>query len=96
MNNPFRSFDDYELFLYSLVEVFPSIRGSTVVFFRRGSALARVTGEIHFDDDVKLVIRERIVYAGLHVRIDGYGYEVWRDDEKLYWYDSQEHPMNPR
>jgi len=24
--------------------------------------------------------------------IDAYGYEVWREEEKLYWYDSQSHP----
>lgn len=24
--------------------------------------------------------------------IEGYGYEVWRGSEKLYWYDSQPHP----
>ncbi len=24
-----------------------------------------------------------------------YGYEVWRGDEKLYWYDSQAHPNDP-
>ena len=24
-----------------------------------------------------------------------YGYEVWRNDEKLYWYDPQPHPNNP-
>jgi hypothetical protein len=24
--------------------------------------------------------------------IDSYGYEVWKGNEKLYWYDSQPHP----
>ena len=24
--------------------------------------------------------------------IDAYGYEVWRENEKLFWYDSQFHP----
>lgn len=24
-----------------------------------------------------------------------YGYEVWREDEKLYWYDPQPHPADP-
>ena len=28
----------------------------------------------------------------LPIVIDGYGYEVWRGEEKLYWYDSQPHP----
>ena len=24
--------------------------------------------------------------------ISWYGYEIWRNNEKLYWYDSQPHP----
>jgi hypothetical protein len=24
-----------------------------------------------------------------------YGYEIWKDDEKRYWYDSQPHPDEP-
>jgi hypothetical protein len=27
--------------------------------------------------------------------ITSYGYEVWRGEEKLYWYDSQPHPDDP-
>jgi len=27
--------------------------------------------------------------------IDSYGYEAWRGDKKLYWYDSQPHPGKP-
>jgi hypothetical protein len=27
--------------------------------------------------------------------IDEYGYEVWREEKKLYWYDSQPHPNDP-
>jgi hypothetical protein len=57
--------------------------------------LARVTGELHFDGDVRLVVRERIVHTGVAVKIDGYGYEIWRKSEKLFWYDSQEHPFEP-
>jgi len=27
--------------------------------------------------------------------IESYGYEVWRNQEKLYWYDPQPHPHEP-
>ncbi len=27
--------------------------------------------------------------------IVSYGYEVWRNADKLFWYDSQPHPNNP-
>ena len=96
MTNPLRTPEDYELFLYSLAEQYSSIRRSTVSLIRRGASLARVAGELYFDQDIRLVVRERLVYDRLPVTIDSYGYEVWRAEEKLYWYDSQPHPHEPR
>ncbi len=95
MKNPLRTMEDYELFLYTLREQFPSIRHSTIALIRKGASLARVTGELSFDKEIRLVIRERIVYDRLPVIIDWYGYEVWQGNEKLYWYDSQPHPDEP-
>ena len=90
--NPFRAPEDYELYLYSLIDKFPSIRRSTLTFIRLGSTLARVSGEIHFDNDIRLVVRERVLYNRLPIILDWYGYEVFHGGEKLYWYDSQPHP----
>jgi len=83
MNNPLRTPEDYELFLYTLTEKFPSVRHSTITFVRRGASLARVAGELCFDQEIRLVVRERILYDRLPALIDWYGYEVWRGDEKL-------------
>lgn len=91
----FRTPEDYELFVYMLPEQFPSVVHSTVTFIRRGTSLARVAGEITFASNVRLVIRERIVYDRLPLLIDAYGYEVWHGSTKLYWYDSQPHPNEP-
>lgn len=92
MNNPLRTPEDYELFLYTLTEQFPSISRSTGVFIRVGATLARVAGELYFEREVRAVIRERILYDRLPAVIDWYGYEIWRGEEKLYWYDPQPHP----
>ena len=92
MSDPFRSPEDYELFLYTLPERFPSIRRSTLTFVRRGRFLARVAGELFFDHELRIVILERIVFDRLPLIIDAYGYEVWQGDQKLYWYDPQPHP----
>jgi hypothetical protein len=92
MSNPLRTPEDYELFLYTLTEQVSSVRRSTVTFIRRGVSLARIAGELYFDHDIRLVVRERVLYDRLPVVLDWYGYEVWRGDEKLYWYDSQPHP----
>ncbi len=94
MTNPLRTPEDYELFIYTLVAQFPTIRRSTVTFVRLGASLARVAGELHFDLNLRLIVRERIVYNRLPAVIDGYGYEGWRGSEKLYWYDSQPHPTD--
>ena len=92
MNGILRTPEDYERFVYELTNQFPSIRQSTLTFVRRGATLARVAGELFFKYNIRLVVRERVVYDRLPVVIDGYGYEVWRREEKLYWYDSQPHP----
>lgn len=95
MNNPLRTPEDYELFLYTIKENFPSVRQSTLTFVRRGASLARVVGELFFNHEIRLVVRERILYHRLPAIIDWYGYEIWQGDEKLCWYDSQPHPDDP-
>ena len=92
MSNPLRTPEDYELFLYTLAEQFPAVRRSTVTLVRRGASLARVAGELTFDREIRLVVRQRIIYHRLPAVIDAYGYEVWQGEEKRYWYDSQPHP----
>jgi hypothetical protein len=92
MSNSLRTIEDYELFLYTIQEQFPSILHSSVILVRMGATLARVTGELHFDQKIRIVIRERILSNRLPAVIDWYGYEAWQDDQKLFWYDSQPHP----
>ena len=54
--------------------------------------MARIAGELFLQNGIKLTLRERVVFDRLPLVIDGYGYEAWRGEEKLYWYDSQSHP----
>lgn len=95
MTNPLRSAEDYELFIYTLTQQFPSVRRSTLTFVRLGGSLARVAGELYFDRGVRLVVRERLLYDRSPLVIDWYGYEAWQEDEKLHWYDAQPHPNEP-
>jgi hypothetical protein len=92
MNEPLQSIEDYEIFLYTLKEAFPSIKHSTMVLIRRGVTLVKSTGEIHFDKDYRLVVRERLLFDRQPGIIDWYGYEIWQKDKKLSRYDSQPHP----
>jgi hypothetical protein len=95
MTDPLRSASDYELFLYTLAQQFPSVRRSALTFVRLAASLARVAGELHFDHNIRLVVRERLLYDRSPLTIDWYGYEVWLGEEKLFWYDSQPHPSEP-
>ena len=95
MTAPFRTTEDYELFLYTIVEQFPSVIRSTLTLVRLGSSLAHVSGELFLDGGIRLVVRERLLYDRSPIAIDWYGYEVWQADDKLYWYDSQPHPNEP-
>ena len=95
MKDPLRTLEDYELFLYTLGEQFPSICRSTVALVRLGASLARVAGELYFDRGIRLVVHERILYHRSPAIIDWYGYEVWQGEQRLYWYDSQPHPKDP-
>ncbi len=72
MNNALRSAHDYELYIYTLQERFPSVRRSTVILVRLGAALGRVSGELHFDLDFRMVVRERLLLDRQPVLIDGY------------------------
>ena len=95
MSNPLRTPEDYDFFLYALAGRFPAIERSTLAFVRRGASLARVAGDLFFSHGMRLAVRERILFDRLPATIDEYGYEVWRGDEKLWWYDTQPHPKEP-
>jgi hypothetical protein len=92
MSDPFRTPEDYELFIYSLPERFTSIRQCTLTFVRLGASLGRVAGNLEFDRGLRLAVRERVLFARLPLVIDWYGYEVWKNETKLFWYDPQPHP----
>jgi hypothetical protein len=47
VSDALRTPEDYELFLYTLTERFPSVSRSTVTFVRKGATLARVVGELY-------------------------------------------------
>jgi hypothetical protein len=93
--NPFRSLRDYEEFIYTLPQQFPVIILSTLVVYRRGARTGMVVGELFFNHGYRLSVRERFQQRNQSVILMRYGYEVWRGEEKLYWYDPQPHPHVP-
>lgn len=93
--NPFSSPDEYERFIYALQDLHPAILRSTLVFIRRGRYFSEVQGELAFANGYRMTVYERLRWLTLPGEIAHYGYEIWHDDDKLYWYDSQPHPDDP-
>ena len=92
--NPLQSLAEYEHFIYTLQQRFPTILRSTLVVIRRSDLAARLHGELEIGP-YRLVVREKLLFLTQPGRITSYGYEIWRGDEKVYWYDSQPHPNDP-
>lgn len=87
--------EDYEDFIFTLPQRFPLIRYSTLVFLRLEPFTAMVRGEIFFEKGICLRILEILDFDDEERFIQRYSYEVYRDDEKLYWYDPFPHPHIP-
>lgn len=84
----------FEEFIYSVVQISEYITGSDLIIFPIGKNLATTRGNVYFKSSIRLEVREAIDFA-LDNWITGYYYAVYRNDEKLYWYDSQGHPGEP-
>jgi len=91
--NPLASIEAYEALIYSLPDVFPHIRMSTLVVASIGPMTAVVRGEVHFGQSLYLRVLEVVNFR--QRRIERYGYELWKGNEELWWYDSWPHPDLP-
>jgi len=82
--------ETYESFIYQLPNLFPSIKFSTLISSHIDKWTAIIRGEILFANNIILRVREVIDFDAKIIQ--SYSYEVIREDEKLYWYDSFPHP----
>ena len=87
--------EEYEHFIYSLCDRFPTLLSSTLRIIRTGPDSGRLVGILTFTPSLRLDVAELLDFDAGYLEILQYGYVVWRDDERLYWYDSQEHPNDP-
>lgn len=93
--DPFQSIRNYEEYIYTLMQRHESIKRSTLIISRRGKRTAVVLGEITFDKGHRITLKERISFDTDQVIIESYGYELWFNEEKFGWYDSQPHMNEP-
>ena len=71
----------------------PTVERSTVVVWSASPYTGIAEGDVFFAQGIRLRLREELDFdAGL---ITSYGYEVYRDANRLYWYDDFPHPHDP-
>lgn len=90
--NPLKALSDYSRFV---AESFgqPYVKRSTVAVWSDSPYTGIAEGEAIFTNGLRLRLREEVDFAaGL---IISYGYEVYRGEERLYWYDDFPHPNDP-
>lgn len=94
--NPFQSIREYEEYIYTLRQKFPSVQRSTLIVIRRGRRVAVLKGELSFDQGYRISVQERLSFDTGSVEIEFYGYELWMNAEKIAWYDAQPHPNDEK
>jgi hypothetical protein len=77
LDNPLRTRETYEQFLYTLIAQYPSILHSTLVYASSGTYLGRAEGFLLFDGSIVLCVLEHLTFLA-HGEIEHYGYEVSR------------------
>ncbi len=90
--NPLTSLSDYSRFV---VELFgrPNVKSSTIAVWSDSPYTGIAEGEVIFTNGLRLRMREEVDFdVSL---IISYGYEVYRGEERLYWYDDFPHPNDP-
>ena len=92
-DNPLQSLSDYSRFVAELLSQL-NVRSSTVAVWSDSPYTSVAEGEVFFANGLRLRMREEVdLDAGL---ITSYGYEVYRGEERLYWYDDFPHPNDPK
>lgn len=93
MSAPLDDIASYSAFVYALQARFQFVTHSTLTLAPIGAALAKLEGRIECQHGIHLEIFELIDFTARRIRT--YSYEVYRNGEKVCWYDAWEHPEIP-
>lgn len=88
-DNPLNSLGDYSHFVAELLNR-PTVRHSTIAVWSESPYTSVADGEVFFEHGFRLRVREELDFDA--ALITAYGYEVYRHDERIYWYDDFPHP----
>lgn len=60
MTNPLSTVESYETFVYSLQHQYSEIKVSTLVFKRSGKLFGELSGQIFFENGIRIFVREQL------------------------------------
>ena len=90
MSAPLDDLESYSAFVYAVADRHAFVTGSTLTLAPIGATLAKLEGRIECQGGIHLEVWELIDFATRRIRT--YSYEVYREGEKVCWYDPWEHP----
>jgi hypothetical protein len=88
-DDPLGSLADYSRFAADVFNL-PTVQRSTVTVWSDSPYTGTAEGEVWFTGGIRLRLHEELDFEAR--LIAAYGYEVYRDDERLFWYDDFPHP----
>lgn len=91
-SQPLRSLQEYSQLVAELQNR-PFVERSTITVWSDSPYTAVAQGELFFVNGFRLRMREELDFDDR--LITTYGYEVYQDAERLYWYDDFPHPNDP-
>jgi len=87
--SPLGSLGEYSFFVTEQLDR-PSVQRSTIVVWPASPFTGIAEGEVFFALGFRLRLRQEIDFDAQ--LITSYGYEVYKEDQRLYWYDDFPHP----
>jgi len=91
-DSPLKSLSKYSHFLAELLNR-PAIEHSTLSVWSDSPYTGIAEGDVFFKNNLRLHIREELDFA--ESIITSYGYEVYQEGKRIYWYDDFPHPKDP-
>jgi len=88
-SSPLGSLSDYSLFVAQQLDR-SSVERSTVIVWPESPYTGIAEGEVFFRSGFRLRLRQELDFQAR--LITSYGYEVYKEDQRLYWYDDFPHP----
>lgn len=89
MKSALKSLANYSHFV-SKILARDDVEKTTVTVWSSSPYTGTAEGEVFFRDDIRLRMREELDFDA--ELITSYGYEVYKDEVRLYWYDDFPHP----